>query len=242
METEDHMFSLPIANRAEQYPLHPTKIIAMGLNYRDHIAESHSVNVQGFTQEIPKEPVLFPKTPNVLIPPGDAIVIPAFLGDYAFDDPRVDYEGELAFIVGDRCKNVSKEEALGHVFGYTCMNDVSQRNLQTGDRSGWFRGKSLDTFGPVGPCIVLAEDIGDPQSLDILCRLNGKVVQQSNTRHMIWGIREILAFVSRNFTLEEGDIITTGTPSGVGRLKDGDVVEVEIEKIGVLRNPVVEER
>ncbi len=236
------MFSLPIANRAEQYPLHPTKIIAMGLNYRDHIAESQSVKVQGFTQEIPKEPVVFPKTLNVLVPSGEAIVIPSFLRDYAFPDPRVDYEGELAFIVADRCKNVPEGEALKHIFGYTCMNDVSQRNLQNGDRSGWFRGKSLDTFGPIGPRIVLAEEIGDPQSLDIQSRLNRKVVQKSNTRYMIWGIAEILAFVSRNFTLEEGDIITTGTPSGVGRMRDGDIVEVEVEKIGVLRNPVVEER
>lgn len=236
------MFSLPVANRSESYELHPSKIIAMGLNYRDHIAESASVRVQGFTHDIPKEPVLFPKTPNVLIPSGEPIVIPSFLRAYGFDDPRVDYEGELAFIVADRCKNVPVEEVYDHIFGYTCMNDVSQRNLQNGDRSGWWRGKSLDTFGPIGPCIVLSAEIGDPQSLDLRCRLNGKVVQESNTRQMIFGIREMFAFISRNFTLEEGDIITTGTPSGVGRITQGDVVEVEVEKIGVLRNPVLEER
>ncbi len=121
------------------------------------------------------------------------------------------------------------------------MNDVSQRNVQTGDRSGWYRGKSFDTFGPIGPVVVLAEDIGDPQNLKIQCRLNGKVTQSSNTSFMIFPIPEILSFVSHNFTLEPGDIIMTGTPSGVSPLRHGDVVEVEIEKIGVLSNPVVEE-
>ncbi|HAA02779.1 MAG TPA: hypothetical protein DCE18_05350, partial [Syntrophobacteraceae bacterium] len=124
---------------------------------------------------------------------------------------------------------------------YTCINDVSQRNLQTGDRSGWFRGKSLDTFGPIGPQLVLAEDLGDPQNLTVQCRLNGKTMQDSNTRHMIFPIPEIIAFVSKNFTLMPGDVIATGTPSGVGAIKHGDVVEIEIERIGILRNPVIEE-
>lgn len=236
------MFSLPVAQSADRYDVRPTKIIALGLNYHDHIAESHSVKVQGFTQEVPQEPVLFPKTPNVLIPSGEPIVIPAFLDDYHFPEPRVDYEAELAFVIGDRCKNVPEKEALSHILGFTCMNDVSQRNIQTGDRSGWFRGKSFDTFGPLGPRLVPTAQIGDPQNLAIQCRLNGRVVQQSNTRHMIFSIAAILAFVSRNFTLEAGDIITTGTPGGVGRIKDGDLVEVEVEKIGILSNPVVEER
>ena len=121
------------------------------------------------------------------------------------------------------------------------MNDVSQRNLQSTDKSGWFRGKSLDTFGPIGPKLVYKEDIDDPQNLDINCRLNGKTVQDSNTRHMIFKIPDIVAFVSRNFTLERGDIILTGTPAGVGAIKHGDLVEVEIEGIGVLKNPVIEE-
>ncbi len=235
------MVTLPIHGSHESYPVNPTKIIALGLNYRDHIAESHSVNVQGFSDEIPAEPILFPKTPNVLIGPGKPIVIPRFLKDYGFEEPRVDHEAELALIIADRCKDVPAEDALAHVFGYTCMNDVSQRNLQTGDKSGWFRGKSLDTFGPIGPQVVLPSDIGDPQVLNIRCRLNGKVAQESNTRHMIFSIPEIIAFVSRNFTLMPGDIIMTGTPSGVGPLRHGDVVQVEIENIGVLENPVVEE-
>lgn len=235
------MISVPIANKSESYEINPSKIIALGQNYRDHIAESHSVRVQGFLPEEPPEPVLFAMTPNVLIGSGEAIVIPAFLDEYHFEDPRVEYEGELAFIVRDRCKNVPAEEAYDHILGFTCMNDVSQRDLQTGDRSGWFRGKSLDTFGPVGPVLVLTEDIGDPQNLSLECRLNGKTVQSSNTKNMIFSIKEMFAFISRNFTLLPGDLVTTGTPSGVGRLHHGDVIEVEVEKIGVLSNPVVEE-
>lgn len=235
------MVDLPILNRNKTYTLAPTKIIALGLNYREHIAESHSVNVQGFSDEIPDEPILFPKTPNVLVGPEDPIVIPAFLNRYNFETLRVDYEAELAILIKDRCKNVSPGEAMSHILGYTCMNDVSQRNLQTGDKSGWFRGKSLDTFGPVGPGVILAEDVGDPQNLRIQCRLNGRTVQDGNTRDMIFPIPEILAFVSTCFTLMPGDLISTGTPSGVGPLTHGDVVEVEIERIGVLRNPVMNE-
>jgi 2-keto-4-pentenoate hydratase/2-oxohepta-3-ene-1,7-dioic acid hydratase in catechol pathway len=234
------MVVLPIHNRSDTYLVNPTKIIALGLNYRDHIAESHSVNVRGFTDEIPVEPILFPKTPNVLIGHEEPIVIPAFLKDYRFDDLRTDYEAELAVIIKTQCKNVDLAGAMDVILGYTCINDVSQRNLQTGDRSGWFRGKSLDTFGPIGPRLVLAADLANPQELAIRCRLNGKTVQDSNTRHMIFPIPGIIAFVSRNFTLMPGDIIATGTPSGVGRINHGDVVEVDIENIGVLRNPVIE--
>ena len=236
------MIKLRIKGTKEEYAVQPSKIVAIGLNYRDHIAESHSVKVQGFDPEIPAEPILFPKTPNVLIGPGEAIVIPKFLQEYNFDNLRVDHEAELAFIVKDRCKNVSAERAMDHIFGFTCMNDVSQRNIQTSDKSGWFRGKSLDTFGPIGPEVVLTEDIGDPQALDIQCRLNGKVVQDSNTRNMIFPIAELLAFISKNFTLEPGDIVATGTPSGVSPIKGGDTVEVEVEKIGILSNPVVQEQ
>lgn len=235
------MVVLPVRNRNDSYHINPSKIIALGLNYHSHIAESRSVKVRGFTEEVPQEPILFPKTPNVLIGPGQPIVIPRFLRDYNFEDLRTDYEAELAVIIGQQCKNVSPEDALKHVFGYTCINDVSQRNLQTGDRAGWFRGKSLDTFGPVGPCIVLAEDMPDPQNLRIRCRLNSSTVQDSNTRHMIFPVAETIAFISRNFTLVAGDIIATGTPAGVGRIKHGDVVEVEVERIGVLSNPVIEE-
>jgi 2-keto-4-pentenoate hydratase/2-oxohepta-3-ene-1,7-dioic acid hydratase in catechol pathway len=235
------MIELPIHGSEENYLVNPSKIIALGLNYREHIAESRSVDVKGFDEFIPAEPILFPKTPNVLIGPGDPIVIPAFLKDYEFDEPRVDHEAELAFVIADKCKNVPAAQAMSHILGFLCMNDVSQRNIQNGDKSGWFRGKSLDTFGPVGPRVVPAGAVGDAQNLDIRCRLNGKVVQESNTKQMIFPIPEILAFVSKNFTLLPGDIIATGTPAGVSPIKHGDVVEVEIENIGVLRNPVVEE-
>ena len=238
---KDNMVKLEIAGKDRFFELAPSKIIALGLNYRDHIQESHSVNVQGFTKDEPKEPVLFPKTPNTLIGPGEQIRIPAFLHTYGFTELRTDYEAELACIIGKTCRNVSEEEAYAHIFGYTCLNDVSQRNLQTSDKSGWFRGKSLDTFAPVGPVIVPHEDIGDPQSLTIQSRVNGEIRQDSNTKHMIFPIPEIIAFISRQITLEPGDIVSTGTPAGVGPLQDGDEVEIEIENIGILRNPVVEE-
>ncbi len=239
------MINLPIyssgANSGRTYTVAPSKIIALGMNYRDHIAESDTVNVQGFNKDIPQEPVLFPKTPNVLIATEQPILIPAFVRNYGFEDFRVDYEAELAFFVLDRCKDVEPQDAWQHIYGYTCFNDVSQRNIQNSDRSGWFRGKSFDTFGPIGPCAVRREELADPGRLRIECRLNGKIVQRSNTRYMIFPIPEILSFVSRNFTLEAGDIICTGTPRGVGPLQAGDVVEVEIEGIGILRNPVQEE-
>jgi 2-keto-4-pentenoate hydratase/2-oxohepta-3-ene-1,7-dioic acid hydratase in catechol pathway len=235
------MINLPIKNRRETYTVNPTKLVALGLNYRAHIKESVSVKVKGFTDEIPTEPLLFPKTTNVLIGPDQEIVIPRFLKAYGFKNLRTDYEAELALIIGERCKDVSADNAMDHIFGYTCMNDVSQRNLQNGDRTGWYRGKSLDTFGPIGPQVVLAGDLPDPQHLNIACRLNGKTVQEANTSQMIFSIPQIIAFVSKNFTLMPGDIILTGTPSGVGPLAHGDIVEVEIEQIGVLRNTVIDE-
>lgn len=225
----------------ESVEIRPSKIIAIGLNYLEHIKESKSVNVQNFTDEIPAEPILFPKTPNVLIGPGEPIVLPAFVDDYSFEECRTDYEAELAVIIKDRIKNVDECDALKHVLGFTCFNDVSQRNLQRTDKSGWFRGKSLDTFGPIGPVIVTPEEIGDPQCLAICCRLNGNIVQESNTKQMIFNIPQLIAFVSKNFTMEPGDIIVTGTPSGVGPLQPGDQVEVEIENIGTLLNPVQSE-
>jgi 2-keto-4-pentenoate hydratase/2-oxohepta-3-ene-1,7-dioic acid hydratase in catechol pathway len=236
------MVALAIKNTDQQYTLRPSKIIALGLNYRSHVAESAFVDVSGFTEEIPTEPVLFPKTPNVLIGPGQPIVIPRFLDDYRFSDPRVDYEAELALIINRRCKQVPPDRAMDFILGFTCFNDVSQRNLQRSDKSGWFRGKSLDTFGPVGPVIVRPQDIDDPQHLAIRCLLNGREVQSADTSQMIFSIRHIIAFVSLNFTLEEGDIISTGTPAGVGPLAPGDTVTVAIESIGELMNPVVREQ
>jgi 2-keto-4-pentenoate hydratase/2-oxohepta-3-ene-1,7-dioic acid hydratase in catechol pathway len=235
------MIKLPIHNRADTYTVNPSKLIALGLNYRSHIAESGSVKVKGFTDEEPEEPLLFPKTPNVLIGPEMPIVIPRFLKTCGFASLRTDYEAELAVIIGRRCKDVPVEDGFDCIYGYTCMNDVSQRNIQNNDRSGWFRGKSLDTFGPIGPQLVLAGDLPDPHHLDIRCRLNGKTVQQGNTAQMIFSIPEIIAFISTHITLIAGDIVLTGTPAGVGPLHHGDVVEVEIERIGILKNPVIDE-
>jgi len=235
------MIELPINNSGQTATINPSKLIALGLNYREHIAESVSVKVQGFTDEVPEEPLLFTKTPNVLIGPGEPVIIPRFLKEYGFETLRTDYEAELALIISETGKNVPVEKALDYIYGYTCMNDISQRNIQNSDRAGWFRGKSLDTFGPIGPCVVLAKDLPDPQNLNINCRLNGKTVQEGNTCQMIFTIPEIVSFVSKNFTLMPGDIILTGTPSGVGPLHHGDIVEVEIEKIGVLTNSVIDE-
>jgi 2-keto-4-pentenoate hydratase/2-oxohepta-3-ene-1,7-dioic acid hydratase in catechol pathway len=190
----------------------------------------------------PAEPVLFPKLPSALTGPGEPIVIPSIIDTYDFEEPRTDYEGELAVIIGEACRSVEVSKALSYVFGYTCMNDVSQRNIQNGDRSGWFRGKSFDTFAPIGPAVLRSSDLPDPQDLDITCRLNGETRQSSNTRHMIFPVAETISFVSRNFSLYPGDIILTGTPSGVGPLAPGDTVEVEVSMIGTLRNPVVSER
>jgi len=238
-------FFLPVAGRDEPYEIRPSKIIALGLNYRDHVKESTSVlaaKASGKPMiEEPGEPILFCKSPNVLIPSGVPIVIPAILETYAFAAPRTDYEAELAFIISKPCRNVSREEAFGCIFGFTCFNDVSQRDIQNSDRSGWFRGKSFDSFGPIGPRIVPASLLGDPGKLGIRCRLNGRTVQEGDTGQMIFDIPDIVSFISRNMSLEPGDIISTGTPSGVGPIKEGDFVEVEIEGIGVLGNPVVKE-
>lgn len=243
------MLELPVLGGGS-YRVAPSKIVAVGLNYRAHVAESPSILAARATGRIdpasaapdePKVPILFVKTPNVLVGPGEAVVIPTgFLHESGIAAPRTDYESELAVIIGRRCKDVAEREALRYVFGYTCFNDVSQREVQNGDRSGWWRGKSFDSFGPIGPVVVPAGKVPDPQTLGIRGRLNGKVVQEATTGDMIFGVARLIAYISRNVTLEEGDIIATGTPSGVGPLRDGDVFEVEIDGIGALSNPVRE--
>ena len=238
------MVVLPIKGKEGScYELRPSKIVAVGLNYREHVNESPTILTRPTDKAVaPPEPILFAKTPNVLVGPGSPIVVPSSLiARYGFPEPRTDYEAELAVIIGARCRNVEPETALDYVFGYACFNDVSQRNIQNSDRSGWFRGKSFDSFGPIGPAIVPRELLPDPDDLAIECRLNGKVVQRSRTSAMIFGVRQLVSFISMNLSLEPGDIIATGTPSGVGRLSAGDFVEVEIEGIGILGNPVVEE-
>jgi 2-keto-4-pentenoate hydratase/2-oxohepta-3-ene-1,7-dioic acid hydratase in catechol pathway len=207
----------------------PGKIICVGLNYRDHAEE------QGV--EPPASPMLFAKWQNALIGPGEPIVLPAI-------SQKVDYEAELGVVIGATVKGVSVETALEAVRGYLPVNDVSARDLQFAD--GQFtRGKSPDTFCPIGE-LVPASEVPDPQSLPIRCVLNGDVMQESNTGQMIFGVAEIVAYVSQAITLEPGDLIATGTPSGVGvfrkppvYLKPGDEVTIEIDGVGSLTNPVV---
>lgn len=207
----------------------PGKIICVGLNYRDHAEE------QGV--ELPSAPLLFAKWSNTLIGPGDAIVLSP-------ESSQVDYEAELGVVIGRKVKRISEADALGAVRGYTCVNDVSARDLQFADKQ-WSRGKSLDTFCPVGPELVDADQVPDPQALPIRCVLNGETMQDSSTANMIFSVAEIIAYISRTITLEPGDLIATGTPAGVGvfrdpkvLLKDGDEVTVEIEGVGTLTNPV----
>lgn len=234
---------LPVIGSADKrYTIHPGKIIAIGLNYTSHIEESESIKVRGLNSDVPQTPVFFNKTPNVLIGPGENIVIPLCLSDYPwYQEARTDYEGELVIIMGRGGKHISEKDALSHIYGYTCGNDVSQRNLQNGDRAGWFRGKSFDTFGPIGPCILPAGNDINPQSLSIETRLNGKTVQSSKTSSMLFPIPRLISYLSRQITLNEDDLIFTGTPSGVGPLTPGDTVEIEIEHIGILTNTVINE-
>ncbi len=209
----------------------PQKILAVGLNYADHALESRA--------ERPSAPLLFMKAPSSIIGPEEPIA-------WGAEDSReVDYEAELAVIVGRTAKSVSRDEALEYVFGYTCCNDVSARDAQFGDGQ-WTRGKSFDTFCPLGPSIVTASEIVDPQHLRVRCRVNGQTLQDDSTAHMIFGVADIVSYASQFITLEPGDVIATGTPQGVGfarippvYLAHGDVVEVEIEGVGTLRNPVV---
>ena len=208
----------------------PGKIIAVGLNYRDHVSESDSPP--------PASPIMFAKWSTCLVASGEPICIPSGVDE-------VDWEAELAVVIGRTARDVSEADALSYVAGYTCMNDVSARRIQREDGQ-WSRAKSFDSFGPIGPVVVSADTIEDPQRLQIISRVNGVVMQSANTADMIFSVAELVSHASIGTTLEIGDIISTGTPSGVGAfrdvpifLRDGDVVEIEIEHIGVLSNPVV---
>jgi 2-keto-4-pentenoate hydratase/2-oxohepta-3-ene-1,7-dioic acid hydratase in catechol pathway len=218
---------LPLAEVILLAPVRPSKIIAVALNYMDHLPTGGGFISGERDQEPPSAPELFLKTPSAVVGPEEAIVIPAGAG-------RVDAEGELVAVIGRRVRGLSPEEALGCVLGYTCGNDVSAREWQRGDIQ-WWRAKSSDTFAPVGPCIV---DELDPSNLDLQTRVNGEVKQSGNTRLLIHDVAHIISFASRVMTLEPGDLIFTGTPGSTPTLSPGDVVEVEIEGIGVLRNPV----
>jgi len=209
-------------------PCQPTKILAVGLNYRTHAAEA------GY--DVPPEPLLFFKPPSSVIGPLEPIVYPIL-------SQQVDYEGELAVVIGQRVRNVSPQKAHDFVLGYTCGNDVTARDLQRRDDQ-WTRAKGFDTFCPLGPCIVTDTSTGlsaslDPGHLTIQTRVNGEIRQSTSTTDMVFGAAELIAYISQVMSPKPGDVILTGTPSGVGPLQPGDVVEVEIEGIGTLRNPVV---
>ena len=213
--------------------INPTKIICLGLNYQDHIDE--------FKRETPKEPVLFNKTLNCLITEGEPIIYPKILYNDRKNN-QVDYEVELAFIIKDKCKNVPEKEAYDHILGYTVFNDVTARKMQRRDvisQRPWFKSKSFDTFGIIGPRIVPTSNIDDPHDLNLELKLNGDVKQSSNTKHLMYKIPFLVEYISSFFTLEPGDIIATGTPSGVGPVKPGDIVEATVEKIGTLTNTVI---
>ena len=208
----------------------PGKIIAVGLNYRDHSAEAGAKN-------LPKTPILFAKFTTSISGPDDPIVIPA-------SDPQVDYEAELAVVMGKKGKAIAAANAFEYVAGYMPLNDVTARAWQFADKQ-WVRGKSPDTFCPIGPWLTTRDEIPDPHALSISARVNGVTVQNSHTSKMMFRIPELVEFISASVTLEPGDIIATGTPEGVGVfrnppvfLKAGDVVEIEIETLGILRNPV----
>lgn len=215
-------------------PMTPTAILCIGLNYYQHAAETGL--------KVPKYPILFMKNPASIANPGD----PILLHPCCMDPPEVDYEAELAVVIGKTAKNVSSDEALSYVFGYTVANDVSARRWQGNRGSGqWVRGKSFDTFCPLGPVLVTADELREPQNLRLTCELNGRIMQDAKTSDMIFPVAELISFLSTGTTLLPGTVILTGTPSGVGftrkppvYLMPGDTVEVTVEKIGTLSNPV----
>jgi 2-keto-4-pentenoate hydratase/2-oxohepta-3-ene-1,7-dioic acid hydratase in catechol pathway len=215
-------------------PVAPVNIFGIGLNYRAHAQETGA--------HIPENPVLFMKPTTSVVGPGDPIVLPAACER----GPEVDYEAELAVVIGHTAKDVAVAQALDHVLGYTCANDISARRWQKHGGAGqWVRGKSFDAFCPLGPVLVTTDEIPDPQALEVRCLLNGETMQTGNTSDMIFSVAELIAHLSRDTTLLPGTLILTGTPPGVGFartppvfLAGGDRVRIEIEKIGALENPV----
>ena len=208
---------------------HPQKLIGIGLNYKDHVEE-----IKGQT---PRQPLLFGMYANAIIGPHESIIIPPM-------SKQVDYEAELGVVIGRRARHVSRQDALEYIAGYTIVHDVSARDLQFSDGQ-WIRAKSFDTFAPMGPYLVTKSTLADGDGLAIELRLNGKTMQKSNTRNLIFKVPDLVSYISEIMTLEVGDVIATGTPGGVGFvrnpqvfMKPGDVVEIEIEGIGVLRNPI----
>ncbi len=204
----------------------PPKIIALGLNYELHAKEGSFA--------VPNEPVIFVKAGSSVIGPGETIRIPKGMG-------RIDHEVELAVVIGKQARRVTKKEAYRYIAGYTILNDVTARDLQTTDlarRHPWFRSKSFDTFTPLGPWVVTADEIRPPVRLDLECRVNGKLRQKANTRDLVFDIPTVIEFITRHITLDAGDLLSTGTPAGIGPITHGDTVICLIERIGKLENPV----
>jgi len=224
--------SIQISLDRLQPPVMPRNFVCVGLNYADHVKESKA--------EKPKQPLLFAKTGNAVTGHGHVIRLPR-------TSREVDFEAELAVVIGRTCRGVSAATALDHVAGYTCCNDISARDYQFGDGQ-WYRGKSADGFGPLGPWLVTPDEVGDPHALRICFRLNGQTLQDSSTNQLIFRIPELIAYISQSITLEPGDVISTGTPPGAGFartppvfLQPGDRMEGEIEKLGTLVNTCTQE-
>ncbi|MGB5105447.1 MAG: fumarylacetoacetate hydrolase family protein [Candidatus Zixiibacteriota bacterium] len=211
--------TVPLAGAKLLAPVTPTKIVCVGLNYADHVKESQSANA------IPEEPVTFMKPLTAIIGPEDTIRMP-------LASKRVDYEGEIGVVLSRTCRKLSPEQIAENIFGITCVNDVTARDLQKKDVQ-WTRGKGFDTFCPVGPYLVTGLDC---LALNVTSRLNGTTRQSSNSRNMIFSIPQLISFMNHVMTLNAGDLIVTGTPEGVGPMSDGDTVEIEVEGVGILRN------
>ena len=231
-----------VRHASEEVRWHPPvprtakNIFCLGLNYASHAIESAAA--RGRNPKIPTDPVFFTKAPTTINGPFADIPVERTATD------QVDWEVELGVIIGVAGKNIARTDALAHVFGYTAINDITARDLQA-THFQWFKGKSLDGFCPMGPCVVTADEFGDPQTKRVICRVNGVTKQDANTRDMIFPVDQIIEVLSRGMTLEAGDIISSGTPEGVGMgrtppefLKDGDIVETEVEGIGTLRNRI----
>jgi 2-keto-4-pentenoate hydratase/2-oxohepta-3-ene-1,7-dioic acid hydratase in catechol pathway len=218
-------------------PLRPKKnVFCVGRNYLAHAQEG--ATAQNIVLDLPSVPTFFSKAPTSIAGPDQTIHLSARLSN------QYDWEGELGLVIGSRCKDVERDDALAAIFGYLCLNDITARDLQRA-HGQWFKAKTLDESCPIGPWIVAADDVGEAQALDITLRVNGVVKQHSNTRHMIFPLAEIISSLSAGLTLDPGDVIASGTPEGVGYARtppeffaDGDVVEVEIERVGTLRNTI----
>ena len=232
--------TVPLAEVTLRSPLRPNKnVFCVGRNYLEHAKEGARARTGSDKDlKLPDVPTFFTKAPTAIADPDQTLRLSSAISS------QYDWEAELALVIGTRCRDVDEAHALDVVFGYTCLNDVTARDLQRAHLQ-WFKGKALDDSCPIGPWVVDAADVGDPQNLDVILRVNGVEKQHAPTSQMIFSCAQIIASLSRGMTLEPGDVIATGTPEGVGFartppefLKDGDVMEIEIEKIGILRNPV----